>query len=65
MKKIKTAIINTGGTFSKEYNKITGKLEVNCDKINSFIPNKHSNLLMEDLIMNLHISPSIELTYYL
>jgi len=62
MKQIEIMIINTGGTFSKEYNKKTGKLEVNCSKLNSYYPSKHSNLLIEDLILNLNLSPSLKIS---
>lgn len=63
MNKIKIEVINTGGTFSKEYNKKTGLLEVNCNELNSYIPVKHNTLLIEDLIFKLNISPSIEIAY--
>jgi len=44
-------IINTGGTFSKEYNKVKGELEVKCDKIYPFLKEK------------LILSPSVKTEY--
>jgi len=51
---MKIKIINTGGTFSKVYNPITGKLEIRKDLI-SFVKN---------IIDNCLINKNIEFEYY-
>ena len=50
MRNFKLVIINTGGTFSKEYNKLDGTLFVNCENV------------IEDIIKKAHLSKSLDIT---
>ena len=49
-KRFSVRIINTGGTFSKEYDKISGTLFVNCEDI------------VEDIIERAHLSETLDMT---
>jgi L-asparaginase len=50
MKEFNLKIINTGGTFSKKYNKLDGTLFVDCDNV------------IEEIIEKSHLSKSLNIT---
>jgi len=57
---VKITIINTGGTFNKKYNPISGKLEIDCsnESIVSILDNTYGNVEFE--IINIISKDSLE-----